>query len=270
MPRLTLFHNRYRCTGAEAEAAPELVLLHGWGLHSIVWDDIMPALLEHFCVTVIDLPGMGQSPLPAGDYTLEFIADQVAPLLPSRCHLLGWSLGGLVALQLASSRTEQVQSLTLVACSPRFIAAPQWPALPAAVLARFIEVFDEDAEGTLIRFLALNCTGSDNARDDTRKLKEILYFCGLPAPKALRDGLVILRDSDLRAQLDALVQPHLLLFGGRDHIVPVALAETLAERHRVEVFAQAAHIPFLSQPALFVSRLFSHWRALGVLGQVTS
>lgn len=265
MSTLTLFHNCYRCTGAGGDQAPHLVLLHGWGLHSIVWDDIMPALLVHFQVTVIDLPGMGQSPLPAADYSLHNVAAQVAPLLPAQCHLLGWSLGGLLALKLASERSEQIVSLTLVASTPRFVSDAYWPGVPPALLDRFIEIFDEDAEGTLIRFLALNCKDGANARDDVRKLREMVYFCGLPAPRALRGGLQILRDTDLRAELAKLRQPHLLLFGGRDNIVPAALAQTLAPAHRVALMAEVAHVPFLSQPQAFVALLFQHWRELCIL-----
>ena len=101
MPRLIPFHNTYKATGVSDDQARDIVLIHGWGLHAIVFDDIVPALLERFRVTVVDLPGMGQSPLPNDPYTLDFLADQVAAVMPARAHLLGWSLGGLVALRLA-------------------------------------------------------------------------------------------------------------------------------------------------------------------------
>ena len=58
MTSLVLFHNTYRCTGPHGDKAADLVLLHGWGLHSIVWDDIMPGLLQHFAarLAVTSLP----------------------------------------------------------------------------------------------------------------------------------------------------------------------------------------------------------------------
>ena len=101
------FHNTYRPTGVSMEDADDIVLIHGWGLHAIVFDDIVPALLEHFRVTVVDLPGMGQSPLPNDDYTLDFLAEQVLAIMPERAHLLGWSLGGLVALAMADKAPER-------------------------------------------------------------------------------------------------------------------------------------------------------------------
>ena len=269
MTALVPFHNVYRSTAPDPDAVEELVLLHGWGMHSIVWDDVMPGLLEHFQVTVIDLPGMGQSPLPNGEYDLGFLREQIAPLLPERCHLIGWSLGGLLALELARSFPEQIRSLVTVACSPRFVQAPGWSAaMPVEVLDKFIEVFEEDKEGTLIRFLALNCKGADTMREDVRKLKEILYFCGLPADRALRGGLQILRETDLRDSLPLLTQPLLMLFGRADNIVPVAVApeiEKLAPQVQLAVQEGVAHVPFLSAPEIFLQALRDFWIARGVL-----
>jgi pimeloyl-[acyl-carrier protein] methyl ester esterase len=265
MTSLTLFHNTYRCTGPQADRAADLVLLHGWGLHSLVWDDIMPGLLQYFRVTVIDLPGLGQSPMPAGDYTLDYLAQHVGAILPPRCHLMGWSLGGLVALKLASERPQQALSLTMVASTPRFVAEGDWPGVESRLFDRFMEVFEEDAEGTLIRFLALNCKDASTVRDDVRKLKEILYFCGLPAPRALRGGLTVLRDTDLRDALAALSMPRLMLFGEHDNIVPVATADRLAARHTVRILQDVSHVPFVSTPERFLAALLQGWGELGII-----
>ena len=88
MPKLIPFHNTYKATGVNDDEAQDIVLIHGWGLHAIVFDDIVPALLERFRVTVVDLPGMGQSPMPNGDYTLDFLADEVLAIMPERAHVL--------------------------------------------------------------------------------------------------------------------------------------------------------------------------------------
>lgn len=269
MPELIPFHNRYRSTAAAPESAPHLVLLHGWGLHSIVWDEVMPGLLEHFQVTVVDLPGMGQSPLPNAPYTLGFLADQVARVVPDgEFHLMGWSLGGLVALELARREPERCRSLVTVACSPRFVSAPDWPpAMAPAILEKFAEVFAEDHEGTLIRFLALNCKGSATQQEDVRKLRDILYFCGLPAQRALREGLAILAETDLRDALRELTIPVLMVFGAHDHIVPAAVQPFIAELApavRLAVIADVAHVPFLSSPEAFLAATRDFWRETGV------
>ena len=269
MTALKPFHNIYRSTAAASDEAPDLVLLHGWGLHSIVWDDIMPGLLAHFRVTVIDLPGMGQSPLPGDDYTLDFLVRQIAAIMPARAHVMGWSLGGLVGIALATTHPERVQSLVTVGTTPRFTATQDWPAAMApAILDKFAEVFEEDQEGTLIRFLALNCKGSATLRDDIRRLKDILYFCGLPAGRALRGGLQILREADLRTALATVRQPLLMLFGENDNLVPAAVIPDIQSLHpQMEwaLLSDMAHVPFVSAPDLYLDAVLDFYREQTVI-----
>lgn len=267
---LTPFHNTYKPTGVADEAAEDIVLIHGWGLHAIVFDDIVPALLQRFRVTVVDLPGMGQSPLPKDPYTLAFLADQVASVMPERAHLLGWSLGGLVALQLALAYPERVRSVVTVATTPRFTASADWPAaMKPEIFDAFEQMCREDYEGTLVRFLALNCKDSETMRTDVARLKEILYFCGLPAQRALREGLAILRDADLRGSLKTLAMPLLMVFGERDNIVPATvmapIKPLLNERAELALIEQVAHVPFLSTPDTFTRAVYDFYRSQGLV-----
>lgn len=269
MNNLTPFYNTYRCTGAASNDAEDLVLLHGWGLHSIVWDDVMPHLLQNFRVTVVDLPGMGQSPLPNNDYTLDFIAEHIAMVFPPRCHLMGWSLGGLVAITLAKKFPQRIQSLITVSCSPKYVATEHWAAaISPKILDKFSALYEEDKEGTLIRFLALNAKGSVTMREDVRKLKDILFFCGLPAPRALREGLRLLRDSDLRVDLSALKLPALMLFGEHDNIVPVAVMVEIEQRGfpvSLAMIRGVSHVPFISAPDIFAEAVADFWIEKGIL-----
>lgn len=269
MTSLTPFFNNYRSTAANPEAAPKLTLLHGWGLHSLVWDQIMPSLLAHFAVTVIDLPGMGNSPIPNEPYSLDLLADQVAAVMPEQTHLLGWSLGGLVALRLAERFPERVHSLATISTNPCFCQRDDWPqATPQVLLERFGQLVQEDANGNLIRFMALNCNGSPQQQTDLRMLKEILHFCGLPAPRALRDGLEILRESDLREAAAKLTQPLLMLFSEQDAILPVAAAAEVATRVRqaqVEVLPNCSHLPFLTQHEKVTAKLLPFWQQQGII-----
>lgn len=255
------FYNTYRSTSEQPVA--ELVLLHGWGLHSIVWDHLMPSLLANFQVTVIDLPGMGQSPLPNRDYDLAFVTEQVLAVMPEQAHLVGWSLGGLVALHIAHQAPERVLSVATFNASPKFTADDTWQAAMAPeVLAKFAELLAEDQEGTLIRFLALNCKGSVTMQQDVRELRDILYFCGLPNPKALAGGLEILRTVDLRSALAQITVPVLMLFGEADHIVPAAAmnaVEDLGAGVEVALLAQMAHVPFISDPQLSAQALYDFY-----------
>ena len=106
---------------------PRLVLLHGWALNSHVWDDVVPRLASEFTLDCIDLPGHGSSPWQPGIHDLESLAAAVAPHLDAQCNLLGWSLGAMVALELALAHPARIEKLVLVASTPKFVASDDWP-----------------------------------------------------------------------------------------------------------------------------------------------
>lgn len=262
---LGLYFDEYPCT--HGDSATPLVLLHGWGMHSQVWDCIMPALLSHRAVMVIDLPGMGRSPLPGGDYTLDFLVEQVAKVAPPQAVWLGWSMGGMVAARLAQRFPARVEALITVATNPRFVADASWPhAVPPAVLTQFRALFAEDWQGTLIRFLALQCKDSATMKDDIRSLKDMVFHHGLPATKALRCGLEILQDADLREAFQQLTVPVLHVLGANDNLIPVQVQhdlQSLQPHARIAVIDQVAHLPFLSAPDTFVTTVLDFIRDLG-------
>ena len=255
MTALMLYHDRYDSTGPLGSAAPDVVLLHGWGLHTIVWDPVVPFLLERFCVTVIDLPGMGRSPLPNATLTPESVVAQLAAVAPENAVWLGWSLGGELALAFAAKHPERVMGLMLIASNPCFVQTQGWPhAMPAQTFAAFADFFDEDPEATLIRFLSLQCMGSTRAKADIRFLQEIMYFHGLPAPRALREGLQLLRDMDLREAFSGLKVPISVLLGRHDQLVPALVADDLSVLRPglpLRTLEGSGHVPFLAQPEAF-------------------
>jgi pimeloyl-[acyl-carrier protein] methyl ester esterase len=255
MTALMLYHDSYDSTGPLGSAAPDLVLLHGWGLHTIVWDPVVPFLLERFRVTVIDLPGMGRSPLPNATLTQESVLAQLAAVAPEKALWLGWSLGGELALAFAAKYPERVTGLMLIASNPCFVKADDWPhAMPPETFAAFANFFDEDPEATLIRFLSLQCMGSARAKNDIRFLQEIMYFHGLPAPRALREGLQLLHDMDLREAFSQLKIPVSVLLGRHDQLVPALVSDDLSALRPglpLRILEGSGHVPFLAQPEAF-------------------
>lgn len=105
-----------------------LVLLHGWGLNAKVWDCITPQLASHFTLHLVDLPGYGRSG-GFGAMSLEEMAQRVLEKAPERAIWLGWSLGGLVASQVALSHPDRVQALVTVASSPALALTTAGPGL---------------------------------------------------------------------------------------------------------------------------------------------
>ncbi|MBV7599863.1 MULTISPECIES: pimeloyl-ACP methyl ester esterase BioH [Aeromonas] len=236
---------------------PDLVLLHGWGMNGAVWHGIAQQLADHYRVHLVDLPGFGNSPLNDGsDYSLPWLAEQVASVLPERCHLLGWSLGGLVASQLALTHPERVQSLITVASSPCFMARDEWPGIAPKVLAGFNQMLAGDFKQTIERFLAIQAMGSEHARDDIRQLRHWLAERPAPQLAALEAGLGLLADVDLRDELTTLSLPWLRIYGRLDSLVPKAAIPLLDERYphsRSLVLDKASHAPFISHPAQFIA-----------------
>ena len=238
---------------------PQLVMLHGWGMHSGVWDTFAQRLAQHHRVILIDLPGHGRSTTFPTPYTLATVADAMLEHTPPHAHWLGWSLGGLIAQHVAHHSPERVAKLVLLASSPQFLRSPDWPhAMEPEVLGQFAAALQRDYRATVLRFLALEVQGSDTARDELRALRERVFAHGEPQGEALTGGLNILRDSNLRAKFATLPQSVMVLLGAHDRLVPAEIAPgitRLLPQVVQYVIAGAGHAPFLSQPALCAQRV---------------
>ena len=236
-----------------------LVLLHGWGLNAEVWNCINEELASHFTLHLVDLPGFGRS-RGFGPMSLDEMAQQVLAAAPQNAIWLGWSLGGLVASQIALSRPERVSALVTVASSPCFSAQASWPGIKPDVLAGFQQQLSEDFQRTVERFLALQTMGTETARQDARALKQTVLSLPMPDVEVLNGGLEILKTVDLREPLSALTMPHLRIYGYLDGLVPrkvVPLLDSLWPESESQIIAKAAHAPFISHPAEFCAALIA-------------
>jgi pimeloyl-[acyl-carrier protein] methyl ester esterase len=229
----------------------DVVLLHGWGMNAAVWTDLAALLSPRYRVRACDLPGYGASPRCA-PYTLDALAAAVARAAPPRCHVVGWSLGGLIALSWARAAPEQTARLALIAATPSFARRAGWDhALDTAVLGGFARALAADRTELLRRFVSFQVRGDDRARAVARQLRAALAARAEPDMAVLAGGLDILLETDLRENLADIRQRALVLQGDRDSLVPPAAAAHLS-RHlpvaQLVMIDGAAHAPFLSQP----------------------
>lgn len=239
-------------------AQPTIVLLHGWGLNSGVWQQVAPLLRAHCQLITPDLPGFGHSSDYPLDYQLVDVVSQLAESIPDNSLVCGWSLGGLLAIALAKYYPQKVAKLALCAASPCFLAKADWPGMQAHILQQFSEALSDNITQTIQRFLAIQAMGSEHARADIQLLRHAIAAYPIPDSAAVTGALRLLAQEDLRTMLSLLPQPVSGCFGRLDSLVPIAVLPALQQlcpKAEFTMFDKASHAPFISHPESFIAWL---------------
>jgi pimeloyl-[acyl-carrier protein] methyl ester esterase len=242
-------------------AGAPLVLLHGLAMDGGIFGPLLPALSRRHRVHVVDLPGHGwsQSLKPYSLPALAAAVDRATASVDGPMTVVGWSLGGSVAMQWAADNPERVRRLVLVAATPSLVARADWPhAMSPQTLARFGDELRVAWRLTLERFLALQLRGSEEGRRALALLRPRLFERGEPSRETLDDAVLMLQQADLRPLAPAIRAPALVVGGERDALVPLAATQALAAllpnaTHRT--IEGAAHAPFLSHSGAFLAAL---------------
>jgi 3-oxoadipate enol-lactonase len=225
-----------------------LLLVHGLGYARWGWEPVLEPLERSFDVILFDNRGIGESDAPPGPYTVAELATDAAQVLDEagveRAHVLGTSLGGMVAQELALTAPERVDRLVLACTTPGGPAAFPMP-------ERTVQLMTSGA--TLRQFV-------ENAlapRPDPELVDRILRhreataqpldaWSAQAAAGATFDAL------DRIARVEA---PTLILHGTEDAVVDSRNSSLLASRipdSRVELFPGGGHLFFWEQPDRFV------------------
>jgi len=226
---------------------PDLVLIHGWAMHSGIFAPLSERLACEFRVHLVDLPGHGYSRDDLANLQPAQCAAALAARLP-RAIWLGWSLGGLIALHAALLSNSPLRGLVAIAASPRFVAAADWPyGVKLEVFEQFDAGLRRDYRGTIERFLALEALGSQHTQACLHELRAHVFERGEPALAALEQGMHVLETTDLRARLAELNVPSLWLAGRRDRLVPAAAMRWSAQQSAQGEFVEfpSGHAPFI-------------------------
>jgi len=243
-----------------ADANEQILLIHGWAMNSSVWTEIAGALAQSYpqkLICAVDLPGYGHSAnlYSADGSPAEYSSVALAKMLEPLCSgkqttLLGWSMGGLIAIDLLSRKNSLFDQLILVSSSPCFIKKDDWQtAVEANVFTNFVQSLSQDHQATIKRFLAIQTMGSRTARKDIKTIQKQLLLRGDADIKALNSGLQLLLNEDKRSQLKSIdTIPIALIGGNRDTLIPMQGLEQLAEQENITLFSilGAGHSSFIS------------------------
>ena len=233
-----------------------MCLLHGWALNLHVWDHITESLEQAYQVTRIDLPGHGKSaPINDGDFTLDSVAEIIAGTIEQDTMLAGWSLGGLVAIKLAQLHPQLIKKLVLVASSPQFASADSWShGIKKTIIEGFAKDLKDNYRETIMRFIALQTFGSEQAKPVVRELRNKVFASGEPHLESLFQGLKILQNAKLWGEAREISCPTLILLGEKDTLIPEDSGietQNAIPGSQLEIIKGAGHAPFLSHPREF-------------------
>lgn len=241
-----------------------LVLLHGWGVNSLIWNPILPSLSDRFELTRIDLPGYGGETDYAGDYSMESVVDDVLARAPDKANWIGWSLGASIAMEAAIAYPKKFLKLQLISPTPRFLKGGDWNhGVDVKAYQSLATGFEEDYAKAVQRFLLLQVHSSDRSRfrksrSLVRELTETINQHQRPTTQTLLASLRLLGETDLRGRLSDLKIETQVIAGKSDSIVPVEASEhlfsCLAHGSSLQLF-ESGHLAFLEQPTKYIGAL---------------
>lgn len=169
--------------------------------------------------------------------------------VPEHSVLVGWSLGGLVAVRLASIRKD-IKAVVLMASSPCFLNKPDWDhGITLFEFEKLAKELAKDREKALRRFSGLVASGDRFPRQTMTSLNNAIID-NMPSLDALRSGLEILSKEDQRRLLPELHCPVDMILGAKDVLVKPSLRDAMQNLRpgMATVEIAAGHAPFLSCP----------------------
>ena len=227
-----------------------LLMIHGWGVNSEIWISLIDELKFFASVYVVDLPGMGGS-LSISPYTLDNIAKEIKANVPvKKFNILGWSLGGQVAMSLAIRMPEFVEKLILMSTTPCFVEKKDWP---YGVNKQFFLNFEMEAKQNLnkilMKFFLIQTRGIDDSKNVMSFLKNTFIEISDENKTGMQLALNVLKETDLRDEVKKIDKPTLIITGDKDRLTTLKASIWLHEKIKgatLKKIKGANHLPFIS------------------------
>jgi len=236
----------------------DLVLIHGWGMHSGIWEPIIDRFSNQYTLHLVDIPGMGKSDV-INPYDLDHVTEEISKALPPSFDILGWSLGSLIAIKMSLMYPKKIHRIVLVGGTPCFINQTDWSyGVDVRDFNNFANKLFKNYKSTMINFYILQLMHSKNSKLIIKKLKEMEAVENPPEIKSLQLGLDILLNNDLRNDINKIKHQTLLITGDMDRLTPKSASmwlESHLKESQLKLIKGASHIPFLSHSDEFFNYL---------------
>ncbi|WP_231867680.1 alpha/beta fold hydrolase [Snodgrassella sp. CFCC 13594] len=184
-------------------------LIHGWAANHHIFDPVYAALPRAFQAAyhAPDLPGHGTTALSTNAFDLSAIAAAYAAQVSEPAHILGWSLGGMVAIKMAAHYPDKVASLCLVDSLPKVMADANYPqGLKRLAFADMVAQFETNYQQSMGQFLGLQMMYA--AKETRRQVENLLpTIAAGGTPTGLRAALAALLAADLRQIYHSFAAP---------------------------------------------------------------
>jgi malonyl-CoA O-methyltransferase len=258
MWQLSRYNERY---AVSPDAVIPCVLIPGWSTQADIFEWLLPALAQHFVIDLAFIKNLAKAE------SLSALAEQlfteIHRITDKPVWLVGWSLGGNIALEIANKHPEKVLGLTCIASNPVFVANEQWPdAMNAAQFAKFKQGISANSDKTLRRFDLLQAKGDDEEKLLAKSLQDYRLKLkseqGTWSDQSLLQGLRFLEQAAQVELLKNIAVPCQFLLADNDQLVPISVKEKIAALNSsIEVLTleNAGHLPFLNHSAVFFQAL---------------
>jgi pimeloyl-[acyl-carrier protein] methyl ester esterase len=240
-----------------------VLLIHGWSFNSRVWKGQIEQLKNYFQVIAVDVRGHGKSETGKDGFSLQQVASDLDKILKklelNEVNVVGWSMGGSIAIRLFTVCPERLKSFTLVSTTPSLIRRDGFPAaLPLAVVKRLKTLVKRDPVKAFRDFRGMILSGKEEGLEHIADVKEILTREVTVSKEVAEKSLVSLMEEDLRELLDRISLPTLIIHGDTDQICLPEAAFYLQEKvrgSRLLMLKGCGHAPFLTFPLQFHEEL---------------